>query len=285
VSGKQVRFIGIGAQRAGTSWLYNCLNEHPEIYMPKKEVHFFDKSFEKGIDWYKGLFAGLEDQHLAYGEFTPDYMDDVVTMERIRSFDKDVKLIVMLRNPIERSISAFKLYQSHGRLQGASFSQGVNEYEQLITKSLYAKQLDIVYSLFPEENVFIGIYDDIESNPLDLYKSACSFLEVDESFVPKSLTVRSNSSVMSDVHGVLDITDIQNRIHRSFLGPAFVRLKRTAPVKKLKELLITNAKNKEEKISLPSKYIKMLESDIDELEVKLNRDFNLWKEAVRKSAM
>lgn len=276
------RFIGIGAQRAGTSWLYNCLNEHPDIYMPKKEIHFFDKYYDHGISWYSGLFEEIEDHHVAFGEFTPDYMDDIAILNRIREFDNDVKLIVMLRNPIERSVSAFKLYQSHGRLPGASFKEGVSEYEQLITKSLYAKQLDNVYSLFPVENVFVGIYDDIETEPLSLYKNVCSFLGADTNFIPQSLTVRSNSSVMSDAHSLIDITDIQNRIHRSILGPAFVKIKRTGPVKKLKEYLLQNARKKQERISLESKYIDMLNEDICELEVKLNRSFNNWKDSVRE---
>src|SRR5512144_852419 len=67
-------FIGIGAQRAGTTWAYNCLAEHPDVFMTrKKELHFFYVNYDRGLEWYKAQFRDAGTR-TARGEITPDYM-------------------------------------------------------------------------------------------------------------------------------------------------------------------------------------------------------------------
>ena len=68
-------FLGIGAQRAGTTWLYNCLNEHPDVFVSSaKEIHFFSHEFDRGVTWYEGHFQGRNTES-AIGEITPNYLN------------------------------------------------------------------------------------------------------------------------------------------------------------------------------------------------------------------
>lgn len=109
-------FLIIGAQKAGTSWLAYQLEKHPEIYLPKKEIHYFDKGFnyQKGLSWYEKQFDEVTEQK-AIGEKTPEYLwangegwedhqSDV--HQKIFQTLPEAKLIVTLRNPVDRAISA-----------------------------------------------------------------------------------------------------------------------------------------------------------------------------------
>ena len=102
--------IVLGAQKAGTSSIYNYLVQHPEFSNSKtKEVAYFSKYFEEGIDFYKS--------HFLYGkklklDATPDYIYRDKCPERIHSvFGQDIKFIVSLRNPIDRAYSAWNMYR------------------------------------------------------------------------------------------------------------------------------------------------------------------------------
>ena len=102
-----VDFIGIGAQRSGTSWVYACLYEHPEICIPIKEIHFFSRPrYENGTLWYEEHFAtcGVGKR---CGEFSTSYLYSDVTAERIHKHYPEVKILAILRNPITRALSQY----------------------------------------------------------------------------------------------------------------------------------------------------------------------------------
>ena len=100
-------FIGIGAQRTGTSWLYACMYEHPQVCMPQKEINFFsrERNWTRGYEWYEHLFAECPADAVA-GEFSTSYLTDAATPARIHERYPDVKLIVSVRHPVERAYSS-----------------------------------------------------------------------------------------------------------------------------------------------------------------------------------
>ena len=81
-------FICLGAPRAGTTWLYECLNEHPGVFLPLKEVHFFikvhgrDYYTEKGLSWYLSLFKPARENQIS-GDIAAGYLRSDVAFERI----------------------------------------------------------------------------------------------------------------------------------------------------------------------------------------------------------
>ncbi len=100
--------IGIGAQRTGSSWLYACMYEHPEICMPRKEINFFsrERNWTRGFGWYEGIFAECPATAVC-GEFSTSYLPDPETPLRIHDRYPDVRLIVSLRHPAERAYSSY----------------------------------------------------------------------------------------------------------------------------------------------------------------------------------
>ena len=116
-------FLIIGAQRAGTTSLFNYLLGHPGVAGPSggdaavwwtKETHFFDEKFSKGTDWYRAFFplASTRERcrkhggELLAGEATPYYMFHPAVPARVARTLPDVKLIALLRNPVERPLLA-----------------------------------------------------------------------------------------------------------------------------------------------------------------------------------
>ena len=178
-------FIGIGVQRAATTWLYNCLSEHPQVFMPpEKEIHYFDIHFEKGVDWYASHFSGNTGE-IAIGEITPNYFHADGGIERMARFNPRAKLIIIFREPCERTYSAYKLL--HEQFAGKSFRQACSESKYLTRLSCYADKLEELYSFYPVENIKIFLYDDVKNSPYKLIKDIYSFLNVDQEYMPLAI--------------------------------------------------------------------------------------------------
>lgn len=269
-------FIGVGAQRSGTSWLYNCLIEHPNIFMPQKEVHYFDKHCEtKSIHWYDELFHQEGDKKVT-GEFTPDYMFHQQTISEIHNHYPDAKLIIILRNPIERSYSAYNLFKSHGRFKDMNFEEALTAEPFLLEQSLYSEQIKNIYKYFKKEQVFIGFYEDISNQPLKLYQSVCDFLNVENNILPNSLKVVKNSSALSSAQNKFNIPKLQKRIENSILKKPFNYFKSTQIANIIKRKLITN-KNTNKNIIIDKAKEELVLSDIKTLEKLLNISLTHWR--------
>jgi hypothetical protein len=194
-------FLIIGAQKAGSSWLAGALRRHPDVFIPKDEVHFFDKGYnwQKGTPWYAEFFrdAGA---CKAVGEKTPDYLFAqgrgveehlAAVHHNIRRTLPDVRLIAVLRNPVARAISAAKHILRSGRISpihslddlllgGARellAGHGVLEYGR------YARQLEAYREIFPTEQLKVLIFEeDIVAEPLRGLADVCQFLEIEPDF-------------------------------------------------------------------------------------------------------
>ena len=104
-------FIIIGTQKGGTTSLFYYLYQHPELsFSHKKEIYFFNLYFEKGLAWYKSHFPFRTDNGIT-GEATPSYMFHPKAAERVKSILPNVKLIVLLRDPIDRAYSGYAMGQ------------------------------------------------------------------------------------------------------------------------------------------------------------------------------
>lgn len=112
-------FIIIGAQKAGTTFLYHLLSQHPYVEpATKKEVHYFDTGFDKGVDWYRSHFPGQtwrEGRRVLTGEASPYYMYHPHAARRMAETVPDVRLIVLLRDPVERAYSDYQHKAREGR--------------------------------------------------------------------------------------------------------------------------------------------------------------------------
>lgn len=107
-------FLGIGAPKAGTTWLYRLLDTHPDVAMSqhRKEVHYFDRHFERGPGWYEGFFAvEAGPRPAAVGEFTTHYLYDPLVPPRVRSVPSINRFVLLVRNPVDRALSHYRFRQ------------------------------------------------------------------------------------------------------------------------------------------------------------------------------
>lgn len=177
-------FLGIGAPQSGTTWLYENLRCHPEIFMPsRKELRYFEKNFYKSLSFYYAA-KFREGLGKVKGEITPNY--GKMPIERIRFIRKlmpEAKLILILRNPIERMWAAtrraFAKIPSKN-LSSAEESEILESFQFPPRKENtdFPRILDNWLSVFPEEQLFVGFFDQIKNEPQKLLHDIFSFLNI-----------------------------------------------------------------------------------------------------------
>lgn len=200
---KGPHFIGMGAQKAATSWLFKMLSMHPDVYFPRgKEVAYWNAPFDKKAHIRTYLEAFREGTAAAFGgvngDITPLYM--IIPEEDIRFLHEtlpDVKLLFVARNPVERAISGSDF---HMRFH----ADKVSSYDNLlvspfITKcGLYMTYLKNWMKYFPRNQLHIIIQDDIKSDPRGIMLQVAEYLDIDPSIwkdIPeKYLRQQANSA-------------------------------------------------------------------------------------------
>ena len=191
-------FLVIGAQRAGTTWLSEMLRQHPDVFAPEtKELHFFDhpSNRRRAIEEYRERFDGHRGER-AIGEFTPNYLwvvaderdehrpfEDIP--ERIAKHFADLKLVVSLRDPVERAISAFLHHVRMRRFGPGTDVRKVFFQYGIASMGLYASCLRRWFEFFPREAFrFVFFETDIRETPAETLAGLYEFLGVDASFSP-----------------------------------------------------------------------------------------------------
>jgi hypothetical protein len=182
-------FLYIGAPKAGSSWIFEVLREHPEVFVPvAKDIQFFDYNYEKGIDWYLSFFRpGIGKK--AVGELSHDYLYYEEAATRIKGHLPDVLLLCCLREPVEETMSAFLQQRKEELSKDTTFEEYAFQ-EQTLKLCDYYYNLLPYYKLFPRENILVLFFDDLRSNPTLFAKRIFEFLGVDPDFVPRTLERR-----------------------------------------------------------------------------------------------
>lgn len=181
--------IGIGAQRTGSSWMYACMYEHPQICMPRKEINFFsrERNWSRGFDWYEGIFAECPPTVIA-GEFSSTYLPDPETPTRIHDRYPDVRLIVSLRHPAERAYSSYLNDIVAGEVSPKQgFRDALRLHPEYIEGGRYGHHLRKYLELFSRDQLLVSIFDDARRDPLAAIQEIYRFLDVDPEFRPTML--------------------------------------------------------------------------------------------------
>lgn len=133
-------FIIVGAMKSGTTTLKDNLNKHQNVYIPQHETHFFDQYYSKGPSYYDSVLHGpfFVGQHLV-GDKTPHYMMSPSAPERIARYSPGAKLIFLLRNPIDRAFSHWKLSVLFKK-ETRSFEDAIYEEIQVLSKALQLEE-------------------------------------------------------------------------------------------------------------------------------------------------
>lgn len=179
-------FLAIGALKAGTTYLDSLLRSHPELCLPTtvKEVEFFSKYYDRGPPWYGRLFAGCGSR-LA-GEVSPQYLADPVCAGRINELIPQVRLLVSLRDPVQRAYSQYKHWAQVTAYEG-DFDDFLDEHPGAVVEGRYFELLSRYLELFPMERIHIIVFEDLVSAPVQVIQGVFRFLGVHTGHTPSSL--------------------------------------------------------------------------------------------------
>jgi len=202
-------FLIIGAAKCGTTSLYAYLTQNPCIASAlKKEIYFFDQSFRRGLSWYRAHFPTIlqkyytekkEKKALITGEATPCYIFHPHVPKRVFENLPNIKIIVLLRNPVDMAYSFYNMKFATG-IENLSFEDALDKEEErlsgelekmlvdenyysftrqhfsYLSRGIYVDQLKIWLSLFPKEQMLILTSDDLYKAPAATVTRVTEFL-------------------------------------------------------------------------------------------------------------
>ncbi|HEX2080712.1 MAG TPA: sulfotransferase [Longimicrobium sp.] len=200
-------FIVIGAQKAGTSSLFEYLCAHPDVLPPfRKEVHFFDNAFERGERWYRAFFprasaAARRDGRPAAvtGEASPYYLFEPRVPERAHALVPGARLIALLRDPVERAFSQYEHSRRKG-LETRTFEEAIEEelrelpgevermladpgyrsplhqHRAYLARGCYAEQLERWSRWYPRERILLVRSEDLFADPARAFGRVLEYL-------------------------------------------------------------------------------------------------------------
>lgn len=249
-------FLGIGAMKAGTTWLWRQLNSHPEVWMPPiKELHYFDRNTSypspsflatesvlkrllrtndhdiqniqmfrsalkkdiitmngRNLRWHLRFFLGnYSDNWYASlfrhggakcrGEITPAYsMLNQEDVAHIKNLIADVKIVFLIRNPIDRTWSHIRDDRQLRKIPIDKVSKDFPRMKAFIDnprqelRSDYIRTLKIWRSVFPQEQFFLGFFEDIQDEPEILMERICFFLGIEKQVQKEAIRKKANES-------------------------------------------------------------------------------------------
>lgn len=209
----------VGAQKSGTTSLFSYLDEIPGIVGSQpKEVHFFDRedNYSKGLDWYERHFVSPFQKDVLHFEASPTYLYREKVPERLKRYNPDLKVIILLREPVSRAYSAWNMYRQWSvqgfiphRMQKdldagyipalfkmfyeddcPSFSEyirsemdliksgDVEEEPSLLRRGIYKPQIERYFSVFGRSNVLVLGFNELKNNSDDVLRKCQKFLGV-----------------------------------------------------------------------------------------------------------
>lgn len=181
-------FLVAGASKTGTEWLSLCLREHPDVYVPQgPSPNYFSRHYPEGLEDYLELFTEARDER-AVGEKS-SYMLYPDVPERVRAFDPDMRLVFVLRNPIDRAYSHYRMFLRAGDVS-EDVDAELGDESGLVKEGFYFSHIRRYFDCFPPEQIGIFLYDDLVENPGAFVGWIYDWLGVDASFRPEMVGER-----------------------------------------------------------------------------------------------
>ncbi len=268
-------FLVIGAQKAASSWLAVGLQSHPDIYMWRAEIHFFNAHYERGVQWYERHFSHWSGESWI-GEKSPLYLSDPRSPGRIRTvLGRDVRLLASLRHPIDRAYSAYwHCLRNREILPQIDFPTALGVLPHLRRNSDYAKHIEQFWEVFSKEQLLIHILEEINQDRAAALGQCFEFLGVDPSLGGTELEKRVNVS-----GGLRRFSAPAHKFSRRLNRlPLSVR----APLKSAGRMLykVFPVEREYERLSpeLRAELMESLWPDVEHLEELLGRDLSVWRE-------
>jgi hypothetical protein len=203
-----VKFLIIGSMKSGTTSLSDYLSLNHEISMCKpKEPQFFSRNYNKGIEYYESLWA---DGNKICGEASTCYSRwpfyDAVP-EKIASYNSNMKLIYLLRHPVDRAYSHYRHNVLNDGISYSSFDDAIVSSDEILKTSMYMQQLEKFLEYFPQEQILLVGFEELKQNPLFVINKI-------EDFIGAKRTLKINSTGGEIISNQAGVAGSQRSIRR-----------------------------------------------------------------------
>lgn len=223
-------FAVIGIQKSATTWLYKCLQQHPDIDLRnnKREFDYFGSPnyHKNGKEWYTSLFQN--DGSKLKGCVSVEYIEDVKMPSFLQQHNPDLKIIISIRPPIHRLISAYHWGIRKSLLPNLPLEKGLQQllqhydgniendytrfYLDLINRGLFSERLANFAAVFPANQIHIIQYNDIKKNPKNVMIDLFKFLKINHNFVPTTIFSKPKKNAGSTFINSLERGFAKNKV-------------------------------------------------------------------------
>ncbi|MEP5153110.1 sulfotransferase [Planktotalea sp.] len=226
----KINFIIPGVQKSATTALSRFLSSHPRLLMRANEGHFFDRESE---DWdrpnYSAYeeFAAVAEAGQLVGEKTPSYIFWPNAIERVFTYNPSMKFVTLLRNPVDRAFSHWKMVTQRG-VETNNFSDAIREGRKrvpvvptdetakakrsfsYVERGFYSPQIETLWRFFPKEQTLFILNEDLLNDPNTVFDKVCDFLSVDRfTTYPPQKIIRPNLNLAKGrAPGETKVTDM-----------------------------------------------------------------------------
>lgn len=201
-------FVVIGAQKCATTWIYDCLKEHPGINIrnsKNEDIYFGSKWMQQnGSEDYFKLFN--QNKSEPKGCVSVEYIEDRSVVSLLCTHNADLRIIVSLRRPEQRAISAYQWYVRKATIPNINLNEGLKKaldhyyqkenteystaYTNIIERGFYAERLKYWFETFPAHQIYIQFFDEVQQNPRQAIADIFKFLALDDTFVPTNVSTK-----------------------------------------------------------------------------------------------
>ncbi len=277
-------FIVIGSAKAGTTSLYEYLGQHPDVFMSAiKETNYFAVDDElikkerptfpfpvKTVEEYEALFATVTTE-TAIGEASPIYFESPIAAQSIYSKIPEAKLILSLRNPVQRAFSGYLMHIRYGKNVGPVSVESFGAEQRYVQAGLYSDRVEQYLKQFGQSQLKILMFEDLVKSTSSVLKDVFQFLEVSDDFEAE-LTKKHNVGSYPKYKFLNQIL-MNDTLRNKFADYLPVSVKQFA-----KNLLKKNVTDKpiltDEVIDSLQRYY---QDDINRLENLIDKDLSSWK--------
>jgi len=171
-------FLFVGPSKTASSWVFSVLSAHDRVYIPPaKDIYFFDRYYDKGLDWYLAFFADAPPSATAVGEISHDYIHHPEAPDRILEHLPECRIIMTLRHPLDRAVSEYR-YMFQAGWVDRDFDRAVADHPSILRNSRYHLDLPRWRRKVAADRLLIQNFDDLRADPHGFADQMLRFLDL-----------------------------------------------------------------------------------------------------------
>lgn len=192
INERKVNLFLLGFPKSGTTTLYDIFLNHDQIHFSKyKEPYFFDINFNKGLDWYNSLFDFSTNKKY-YADFTSSYIQETKYIERIHEYNSDIKIIILLRDPINALQSAYYWKYKNRTESIENISEAIQKKTHYIESVKHIEHIKKLLYFFNKEVIHFMIFEEFIRNQQHEIDRICDFLDIHRIDLPNQIHKNKN---------------------------------------------------------------------------------------------